>query len=93
MRRVEYPMRCNWKVFVDNYLDGGYHVEHLHPALTSNLDIGSYTTRVNPLYSLQEVGGRGDCRVGERALYIYMYPSLMINRSGQGVLSISISSL
>ena len=21
---------CNWKVFVDNYLDGGYHVPYLH---------------------------------------------------------------
>jgi len=24
-RRV-YEIACNWKVFVDNYLDGGYHV-------------------------------------------------------------------
>ncbi len=23
VKRVEYPMNCNWKVFVDNYLDGG----------------------------------------------------------------------
>ena len=26
------PLDCNWKVFVDNYLDGGYHVPHLHKA-------------------------------------------------------------
>src|SRR5262249_36965961 len=25
-RRVEYELACNWKVYVDNYLDGGYHV-------------------------------------------------------------------
>lgn len=24
-----YDIACNWKVFVDNYLDGGYHVPHL----------------------------------------------------------------
>src|SRR5688572_8699563 len=30
-RRV-YRLACNWKVFVDNYLDGGYHVPHLHKA-------------------------------------------------------------
>ena len=82
VRRVEYPMKCNWKVFVDNYLDGGYHVEHLHPALTDNLDISSYTTRVTNMYSMQEVAGVGDVRVGGHALYIYMYPSLMINRYG-----------
>ncbi|HSK31348.1 MAG TPA: aromatic ring-hydroxylating dioxygenase subunit alpha, partial [Candidatus Limnocylindria bacterium] len=23
-----YTLHCNWKVFVDNYLDGGYHVPH-----------------------------------------------------------------
>ncbi len=28
--RKEYTLNCNWKVYVDNYLDGGYHVPHLH---------------------------------------------------------------
>ncbi len=28
--RRHYRMECNWKVFVDNYLDGGYHVPQLH---------------------------------------------------------------
>ena len=55
-------------------------MEHLHPALTDNLDISSYSTNVTPLYSIQEVTGVGDVRVGGHALYIYMYPSLMINR-------------
>ena len=39
-------VQCNWKVFVDNYLDGGYHVPILHKDLTTNLDISSYTTQV-----------------------------------------------
>ena len=24
VKRVFYPVNCNWKVFVDNYLDGGF---------------------------------------------------------------------
>ena len=80
MRRVSYPMSSNWKVFVDNYLDGGYHVEHLHHDLTDNLDIGSYFTRVAPHYSLQGVRGAGGDRLGEEASYFFLYPSLMINR-------------
>src|SRR5258705_4174961 len=28
--RRHYNFDCNWKVFVDNYLDGGYHVPYLH---------------------------------------------------------------
>lgn len=82
VRRVEYPMKCNWKVFVDNYLDGGYHVEHLHPALTANLDIDSYKTTVTQQYSIQEASGKSNERVGSSALYIYMYPSVMINKYG-----------
>ena len=35
---AHYTFDCNWKVFVDNYLDGGYHVPHLHPGLASVLD-------------------------------------------------------
>jgi hypothetical protein len=29
----DYGLSCNWKLFVDNYQDGGYHVDMLHPAL------------------------------------------------------------
>ena len=36
--RKIYDIACNWKVFIDNYLDGGYHVPHLHKALSSVLD-------------------------------------------------------
>src|SRR5215510_13120586 len=38
MERRFYTFNCNWKVFVDNYLDGGYHVPHLHHGLSSVLD-------------------------------------------------------
>ena len=36
--RRSYNIACNWKVYVDNYLDGGYHVPHLHKGLSSVLD-------------------------------------------------------
>jgi len=38
-----YDIHCNWKVFVDNYLDGGYHVPHLHKGLSSVLAYKQYT--------------------------------------------------
>ena len=41
-----YHVDCNWKVFVDNYLDGGYHVPVAHPALAAGVDMKSYETRV-----------------------------------------------
>lgn len=41
--RRRYIVDCNWKVFVDNYLDGGYHVPHIHVGLDSVLAPGRYT--------------------------------------------------
>ena len=44
---------CNWKVFVDNYLDGGYHVPHLHKGLDSVLDYSEYTIENGERFCLQ----------------------------------------
>ena len=42
----EYDLACNWKVYVDNYLDGGYHVNTVHPALAGVLDYTRVPHRV-----------------------------------------------
>ncbi|KAL6977879.1 choline monooxygenase [Sarracenia purpurea var. burkii] len=44
--RREYTIECNWKVFCDNYLDGGYHVPYAHKGLASGLKLDSYSTTV-----------------------------------------------
>ena len=85
-RRV-YDIHCNWKVFVDNYLDGGYHVPHLHKSLNSVLDYKQYTIENEDRYCLQSspmVSGTEDAaiattRKGDRAWYFWQYPNLMIN--------------
>ena len=51
--RRTYDINCNWKVFVDNYLDGGYHVPHLHKGLNSVLDYKQYTIENEDRYCLQ----------------------------------------
>ena len=88
--REDHPVASNWKVYVDNYLDGGYHVPTLHKGLTSDLDMSSYTTEILEIASIQAVGGaKGQDRVGEGAQYAWVYPNLMINRYG-GVLDVNI---
>jgi choline monooxygenase len=85
-RRV-YSLNCNWKVFVDNYLDGGYHVPHLHKALNSVLDYKQYTIENEGRYCLQSspmVSSDADAstsatRQGQRAWYFWQYPNFMIN--------------
>jgi choline monooxygenase len=82
-----YDIHCNWKVFVDNYLDGGYHVPHLHKGLSSVLDYKQYTIenedryclQSSPMVSSEEDAATGATRKGDRAWYFWQYPNLMIN--------------
>jgi len=89
--RVEYELRCNWKVFVDNYLDGGYHVSTLHTGLAAQLDLDSYRTEIEGAVSIQSCtsatdGGNDGVdfheRVAGEANYAFVYPNFMINRYG-----------
>jgi choline monooxygenase len=40
--RRTYDMNCNWKTYVDNYLEG-YHLPSVHPGLNRELDFNAYT--------------------------------------------------
>src|SRR5713226_52741 len=85
--RTTYNIHCNWKVFIDNYLDGGYHVPHLHKGLNSVLDYKQYTIENEDRYCLQsspmvasnEDAATGAARKGDRAWYFWQHPNLMIN--------------
>src|SRR5919106_259571 len=85
--RRHYSFDCNWKVFVDNYLDGGYHVPYLHKGLDSVLDYAQYTIengerhclQWSPIVSEGAEAQTGAVRTGERALYYWIYPNFMIN--------------
>ena len=44
--RRTYDMKCNWKTYVDNYLEG-YHLPSVHPGLNRELDYNAYV--VEPL--------------------------------------------
>jgi choline monooxygenase len=84
--RRSYTLACNWKVYVDNYLDGGYHVPYLHKSLNSVLDYKEYTIENGPNFVLQsspmvpsEDASVAQTRTGERAEYYWLYPNFMIN--------------
>ena len=87
MERRHYLFDCNWKVFVDNYLDGGYHVPHLHKGLDSVLDYSKYAIENGARHCLQQspivaTGAEpetGAVRKGENAFYYWIHPNFMIN--------------
>jgi choline monooxygenase len=85
-RRI-YTLHCNWKVYVDNYLDGGYHVPHAHKGLSSVIEYTQYTIenferaclQSSPLSSdANSAAGVAATRQG-RAFYLWIYPNFMIN--------------
>ncbi len=87
VERRRWTFECNWKVFVDNYLDGGYHVPHLHKSLSSVLDYSQYMIETGENWCLQwspidHTNAEGDVaavRGGKKALYYWIYPNFMVN--------------
>ena len=85
-RRI-YTLKCNWKVYVDNYLDGGYHVPHAHKGLSSVVEYTKYTIENFERSCLQssplDASGAADAAIGAtrqgHAFYLWIYPNFMIN--------------
>lgn len=83
--RKEYQLDCNWKVFVDNYLDGGYHVNTLHRSLASVLDYSQYQTHLFPGAVLQSsptdasINNATSAVRRGHAYYWWLFPNTMIN--------------
>lgn len=85
-RRI-YTLNCNWKVYVDNYLDGGYHVPHAHKGLSSVIEYTKYTIENFERASLQssplssDAGSEASAAATRRgrAFYLWIYPNFMIN--------------
>ncbi|HWC16001.1 MAG TPA: aromatic ring-hydroxylating dioxygenase subunit alpha [Terriglobales bacterium] len=88
--RRDYVMNCNWKVYVDNYLEG-YHLPSVHPSLNRELDYGQYVTETFEFHSRQaspirgpenekDVQRRYTQAVGdEEAEYFWIFPNWMLN--------------
>ena len=93
VERREYLIDCNWKVYVDNYLEG-YHLPIAHPQLYKELDYDSYRVEEFRYYSKQHAPIR-ELKPGEEigvdrrflrqpgaedsALYYWLFPNTMFN--------------
>lgn len=81
-----YDFDCNWKVFVDNYQDGGYHVNTVHPGLAGALDYAHYRVENFAWSSVQSAPLKpsddptvSKVRTGDHAYYWWIFPNLMVN--------------
>lgn len=95
VKSCAYSVACNWKVFVDNYLDGGYHVNSIHPGLAGVLDYSQYATELHDHASVQRSPMKSAdpdadvnlsaVRAGGWAAYWWLYPNFMVNFYGDGM--------
>ena len=79
-KRDSYRIACNWKVYVDNFLEG-YHLPFVHPGLSKVLDYRVYDTELHDWYSLQHSPLRNNDGIyGDgQAFYYFIYPNIMLN--------------
>src|SRR5579884_2184932 len=88
--RRDYLIKCNWKVYIDNYLEG-YHLPAAHPSLFRELDYNNYRVETFRYYSSQHAPIRPphpkhdeprrytSADAGNRALYFWIFPNFMLN--------------
>src|SRR5438094_706297 len=88
--RRDYVMACNWKVYIDNYLEG-YHLPTAHPSLLREVDYAHYRVDTFRYYSQQiaPIRARAAKEGGTRryafadgsnqALYYWIFPNFMLN--------------
>lgn len=79
-RRYAYDIDCDWKNYIDNYLEG-YHVPHIHPELNRMLDYRDYVVETGRWHSLQHSPLESDAALyGEgEALYLFVWPNTLLN--------------
>lgn len=92
VERRDYYINCNWKVYIDNYLEG-YHVPIAHPGLFRELDYDQYRVDTYRYHSAQyapirpadaaDIPGRDRryirTEAEAQALYFWMFPNVMLN--------------
>lgn len=88
VERREYTLACNWKVYIDNFLEG-YHVPVAHPGLFRELDYSNYRVETFRHHSKQhapirqatgnESERRFDTGPDSQALYYWVFPNWMLN--------------
>jgi choline monooxygenase len=88
--RRTYEMKCNWKTYIDNYLEG-YHLPSVHPSLNREISYNAYTVEPYAQYVRQWSPIRG-AQPGDTtprryqraggdltADYFWVFPNWMLN--------------
>ena len=86
-----HPIACNWKTYVENYLEG-YHVPTIHPSLDAEIVSDRYTVTMDGLIAVHEVPMRTPDPV-YGGLWAWLWPNLGVNVYATGLMMERISPL
>lgn len=73
---VQHALACNWKTYVENYLEG-YHIPHLHPGLSAEVDLRTYQVHARDGVAVHVVDARpGAANAG---WWAWLWPNAALN--------------
>ena len=82
--RVSYKINCNWKIYMDNYLEG-FHIPIVHPKLNDAINYKSYKTETFENFSLQWCHIKSQSSPykksisNQKAFYFTLFPNILLN--------------
>ncbi len=82
--RRTHDIACNWKVYVENYLEG-YHIPLVHPQLSAEVDASKYEVTVEGAICFHYAPPKASDGVYD-GLWAFALPNLGVNVYGHGLM-------
>jgi len=82
--RRAHTLACNWKTYVENYLEG-YHVPNMHPSLDAEIQSDKYRVFVEGQVAIHEAPPRAADAVYE-GLWAWVWPNIGLNIYQSGLM-------
>lgn len=82
--RRAHDLSCNWKTYVENYLEG-YHVPDVHPGLNAEVVASEYKAEMDGMVALHSVPTRDPNAVYD-GLWAWLWPNLGVNVYARGLM-------
>ena len=81
-RTASHQISCNWKTYVENYLEG-YHIPYLHPSLRSSIQMSQYKIHCHDTLITHEVPTKEESEVS--GFWAYLWPLTALNMYGSSM--------
>ena len=84
VHEATHELRCNWKAYADNYLEG-YHIPLVHPGLNKEIDAKRYVVDVDERYRWARHSAPTRNGAVNRGRWLWRWPNLALNLYPDGM--------